>query len=333
MMADRIHGVKRGRALVAEPDRSFAPDTSRRKTPPEVEQVIQRPRQRNRRRPSELIAEPRRITDEQRHIVGPKPARIHTHANRHSRTGAEHLEDFTDGDRLTGADVVHPGRLAALENRPVGANGIADVRHLTPRAEIADHHLAVAHSRFDLRHLLREAGGGEHRVLPGPDMVERPSDRDGQAIRRRPLSEQLHRELAQPVGVRRQEWTVFTQRLIRGLVDHRRAGKHHARVDGCIAQRAEQIVRGADVGGEGRSGRVPGLADMRRPGTMVDGGRPNRGDSLPNAVQDRAGRPPATSSLARGTRAIRRADATRRCRRRRWPAGRGDGFPRIRPRL
>ena len=74
------------------------------------------------------------------------------------------------------------------------------------------------------------------------------------------------------------------ERVVRGLVDHRRAWNHDAGVRGFGAHRFEQVVRATNVDGQRRLGCVPRSADVRRSGAVIHGRRTR----LTNRALDRA---------------------------------------------
>ena len=66
---------------------------------------------------------------------------------------------------------------------------------------------------------------------------------------------------------------VFANRAILWLVDGRRAGDEHARLQTCEAQRVQQPMRGENVDLVGLERMLPRLPDVRGAGQVVDGGR------------------------------------------------------------
>ena len=69
----------------------------------------------------------------------------------------QRIEQIAHAICLTGADVVGTRRPSVLDDKPIGAHGVADVRDVAAGLEIADAEHRVAKTRFDLRNLPREA--------------------------------------------------------------------------------------------------------------------------------------------------------------------------------
>src|SRR5436190_5034117 len=72
---------------------------------PVLEEIVERPFERDVRRPAELLANSRRIALDERHVAGPEPRRVHAELHGDARLRDEALDDRADGDRSARADV------------------------------------------------------------------------------------------------------------------------------------------------------------------------------------------------------------------------------------
>ena len=166
----------------------------------------------------------------------------------------------------------------------ISAYRVGNVRRLAARLEIADDDLGLPLSPLDLGDLLRESGRRKRRILPRPDVIERPSDADVNSVGHRAQREPLLRELAQAVGIGRLDRCILGEWLIRHPVDHRGAGHEQHRRQPRSAQRFNQVVRSSDVRVERRRRVVPGTADMGGTGAVIHGGRSIAGNLLGDRV-------------------------------------------------
>src|SRR5947207_5785952 len=169
---------------------------------PVIEDAVERPVEADLGHPADLVADPRRIAGEHRHVVRPQPRRIDAYRHLHPRLRDQPFEDLADRAGLPRADVVGAAGRPTLADRLIGAYGVGDMRRLASRLEIADDDLGLAAPALDLGDLLRESGGGKRRILPRTDVIERPSDPDVNAVGDGAEREPFLRELAQPVGIR-----------------------------------------------------------------------------------------------------------------------------------
>src|SRR5205823_4871097 len=123
-----------------------------------------------------------RIADEQRNVVWPIEVRIDAHVDRDLRASDQAAEQLANSDRVARADVVGSAGLAAFCEQRIRAHGVANIREIAARIEVADPQLWSVASRLDFRNLTRHARRDERRILPRTDVVERTGDRHLDAV-------------------------------------------------------------------------------------------------------------------------------------------------------
>ncbi len=137
------------------------------------------------------------------------------------------VEQFAHPKRAARAHVVRAAGHAMLGQRAVRPHRVAHVGEVAPALEVAHADDRLQPARLDERHLPRDAGREERRVLPRTDVVERPRHHGLDAVDSRGARHrQLRRDLADGVRVGRLDRIVLGQRAVRRAVDVGGA-RHH----------------------------------------------------------------------------------------------------------
>src|SRR4030095_14285258 len=92
-----------------------------------------------------------RIPLQLHHVGGREPRRIGAHRDAlHAGTLEEEVQHLLDGPGAARAEAVELAGLAALQQRPVAAHDVADIRVVALGLEVAHEHHRLAHARLDL---------------------------------------------------------------------------------------------------------------------------------------------------------------------------------------
>src|SRR5205814_4892708 len=126
---------------------------------------------------------PRRITLDDREIVGAVACRIDDHADRDAGPTEHHVEQMAYFERTSGAHVVRPSRHSAIEDQLIRSYGVANVRQITERLEIPHLNFRDQLAGFNRRDRARECRRSERWILARSEVIEWPRqmhDRSGQ---------------------------------------------------------------------------------------------------------------------------------------------------------
>src|SRR5215210_6857783 len=88
---------------------------------PVLDEIIQCALERDGRRPSELVANAPGVPDDDWLVARTVAVRIDSNGNRDTRAGEQHLQQVADENGSARTDVVDAARLAAFDDRAVGA--------------------------------------------------------------------------------------------------------------------------------------------------------------------------------------------------------------------
>ena len=129
--------------------------------PPEREEVVKRPLERDRRVPAGVVCQAFVITDDHRRVVRAIQRRVDFDVDRDGCSSAQAIEHFLHARRSAGTDVVHDARRATFDHGDVGLHGVTHVRHIAPGREVADTNQRRRAAPLDACDLPREACRGE----------------------------------------------------------------------------------------------------------------------------------------------------------------------------
>ena len=186
--------------------------------------------------------------------------------------------------RATSISSTSPNRNGAPRTDVVGASvrprsAIRDMREpypdvgeVAPRVKVADADFRRLPSRLDRGDLPGKSGRRERWILPRTEMIERARNGHSHRGAAGMTAEHFLSQFAQAVGTDRRQRMIFRQRLGRPVDTRARSSGSRLDVGSRPIQCFEKMVGAADIRGKCRFGVIPGLADMRRAGAVIDDG-------------------------------------------------------------
>ena len=179
----------------------------------------------NLRRPAELFADPRadRLARPASRWAGSAPGSTTTRIGTRARA-QHHVEQMRELRRASRADVVGAAGRAPLQDQLIGANRVAHVGQIAQRFEVADLDFRRACGRLRSAAIRRaNPDADERRILPRPEMIERPRDVHERPVRRLPPPTSSCASLLSPYGLAGTSGCCSVERLGRRRVDQRGA--------------------------------------------------------------------------------------------------------------